>query len=93
LVRLHFALSTIEVFDDFFVRRRLVPAILTAYKRSSNRSFRDTTLVLTMISQLPFTNAVVTELTEIALNDAERIKADDVFYEAVNDAIHEIRKK
>ena len=93
LVRLHFALSTIEVFDDFFVRRRLVPAILTAYKHSSNRSFRDTTLVLTMISQLPFTNAVVTELTEIALNDAERIKADDVLYEAVNDAIHEIRKK
>lgn len=93
LLRLHFALSTIEVFDDFFVRRRLVPAIATAYKHSSNRSFRDTTLVLTMISQLPFTNAVVTELAGIALTEAERIKADDVFYEAVSDAIHKIRKK
>ena len=62
LIKLFFGMSKLKVFDDFFVRRRLVPAISQAWKDKVDKSDRDKELLRVMISQLPFRNTMIEEL-------------------------------
>ena len=63
LLKLFFSMSEIELFDDFFVRRRLVPAIANMYSNGA-KTARETALVQTMVDMLPFDNQLVKDLKQ-----------------------------
>ena len=90
LMKLYFSLYQMDTFDDFFVRRRLVPAVFHMYKNSTVKKPKDTTLVLMMLSQLPFKNPMTDELLNMAVNDAQTIKPNSEYYEAVHNVIHRV---
>lgn len=90
LLKLFFSLREIEVFDDFFIRRRLVPAIAHSYKASATRTSKETLLVATALSQLPFQNQLVDELVQIVAQDAEKLPLADNFAQAIQTLLHSL---
>lgn len=92
LLKLFFSLTDIGVFDDFFVRRRLVPAIGSAYRALPERSPRETFLVVTMVSQLPFSNPLTVELTQSAIQHAQTMDAHDEFFETTRKVLETLSK-
>ena len=68
LIRLFFSLSKLETFDDYFIRRKLVPSIFHVYKKSE-KTFKEIPGILSMLEQLPFTNDLVREFKELLTAD------------------------
>ena len=92
LLKLFFSVGQLDLFDDFFIRRRLVPAIANIYTKSAVRTPKEATLVLTMISQLPFSNALVADLIQLAGTEAKRLPRGSQYYDAANDLVSRISK-
>jgi hypothetical protein len=93
LLRLFFSLGQLQLFDDFFVRRRLVPAISTTYKTMNQKSPQDIVLVATVISQLPFRVPLVDELVDILTKDAQGIPSDDEMYHTAQSLLQAIQTR
>ena len=91
LMKLFFSLTELQVFDDFFVRRRLVPAIASSFRSLPQQSPKDTLLVLTAVSQLPFSNPLVVELTDVAKEVAAKLDPDHELAGAIEKVIKSIR--
>jgi len=62
LLKFYFALAKLNVFDDFFVRRRLVPAIAHTFETKPVKEEKDKELIRVMIKQLPFRNQMIEDL-------------------------------
>ena len=90
LLKLFFSLAQIEVFDDFFVRRRLVPAVAHTFKNIPERKSRDLVLVLTMLAQLPFTNSMVEELSQTVITEFKSVKTTDKYYDTGSSIISKL---
>jgi hypothetical protein len=65
LLRIYFSLSELGVFDDWFIRRRLVPSIAHVFKEMPVKSTEHVELIKVMIEQLPFENDMVKELSQL----------------------------
>ena len=68
LLRFFFAISKLHVFDDFFVRRRLVPAISYTFNAKTDKTDEEKELVKVMIKQLPFRNQMIEDLETLVSN-------------------------
>jgi len=68
LIKFFFACSELNLFDDFFIRRRLVPAIVNVYNGIRDKTERDKVLVKTMVDMLPFENDMVRDLKTTAIH-------------------------
>jgi hypothetical protein len=84
LLKLFFSIEQLEVFDDFIVRRRLVPAIVNAYKIIASRSPRDTLLVLTMATKLPFRIPLTDDLLAYVKDEVAKLPRDHELYDSIN---------
>ncbi len=80
LFKLYFSIYELGLFDDFFVRRRLFPAVVASIPDDRNISPKQTLLLATMVAQLPFKNPMVTDLVNILTTRAAEpgIKESDV---------------
>ncbi len=65
LLRFFFATSQLNVFDDFFVRRRLVPAIAYTLTAKADKTDKDKELIKVMLKQLPFRNQMIEDLEKL----------------------------
>lgn len=65
LLKFYFALAKLNVFDDFFVRRRLVPAIAHTFETKPVKEEKDKELIRVMIKQLPFRNQMIEDLEKL----------------------------
>jgi hypothetical protein len=83
LFKLYFALTGLEVFDDFFIRRRLVPAIAQSYNSIPEPNPREILLALTMVSQLPFSNQMVVDLVGTIVRHAEAVAEIDPLFDPI----------
>jgi hypothetical protein len=90
-LKLFFSLDKLDVFEDFFIRRRLVPGIIQAYRDMNLKKSRDILLVLTVVSKLPFRNALVDEVVELISNDLETISPKDEFHDNITSLISQVR--
>ena len=93
LLKLFFSLGQLEVFDDFFVRRRLVPAIAMSYRDLPKKTPKDILLVATALSQLPFKVALVHDLVQLLAADAEEIVKDHESLENVRALLEKLNSK
>lgn len=84
LLKLFFSIEQLEVFDDFFVRRRLVPAIVNAYKMIASKSPRDTLLVLTMATKLPFRIPLTDDLLAHVKDEVTKLPREHELYDSIN---------
>ena len=92
LLKLFFSIEQLEVFDDFFIRRRLVPAVVNAYMASAEKTPRDSLLVLTMATKLPFKIPLMDDLIACVKDDLTRLPRDHELYEPVCAMIFQLSK-
>lgn len=80
LLKLFFSLSELNCFDDFFIRRRLVPTIYHVYKSVPDHTPQEIASMLAMLDQLPFGNEIVTNLYAIVKSDFKKMDQNNKFY-------------
>jgi hypothetical protein len=77
LFKVYFSISEIGLFDDFFVRRRLVPAIAAIFQTTESPQPKQVLLLATMLTQLPFRNPMVDDLIGVVRKAAEAVGTKD----------------
>jgi hypothetical protein len=92
-LKLFFSLGELGVFDDFFVRRRLVPAIAHSFSNDSDKTSGDCLLVITAMSQLPFRNQMVDETVQMISVEVKKFPNDDEVTQAIRSMIDNFNRR